>query len=152
MANINELSSTDTPSSSDLLPIWTQQNGDTRKISLANFLAWIYDSLTSFKKAVSVQRAEPSPDQNYVYFDAGPDDAWLIIRPTAGTGVYVTLPAVGTCADGQEVVISCARNEISTLVIQGNGATVSASVETSLPVGRFQRLRFDAQLLYWHVV
>lgn len=41
MPTINSLNAIDSPDGSDLLPIWSQQNGDTRKISVNNFKDYI---------------------------------------------------------------------------------------------------------------
>ncbi len=41
MPTINQLNSIDTPSGSDLLPLYSQSNGDARKLSLSNLLLWL---------------------------------------------------------------------------------------------------------------
>lgn len=64
MPTINSLNAIDSPDGSDLLPIWSQQNGDARKISVNNFKDYILagdadaggilgiSSLYSMRKAV----------------------------------------------------------------------------------------------------
>ena len=46
MTNINQLSSMDTLSGGDLLAVWAQNNGDTRKSSLTLLLTFMQDNLT----------------------------------------------------------------------------------------------------------
>lgn len=65
MPTINSLNAIDSPDGSDLLPIWSQQNGDARKISVNNFKDYILagdadaggilgiSSLYSMRKTVS---------------------------------------------------------------------------------------------------
>jgi hypothetical protein len=47
MATINQLTSVDTPSGSDLVPIYSSSNGDTRKLSLTNLAAWILNEINT---------------------------------------------------------------------------------------------------------
>lgn len=148
MPTINQLNSVDTPSGSDLLPIFSQQNGDARNISLSNFSTWL-KSQDGSPGAMRTQYAAPSlTGFTVVVADSG-NSVWLILTPTgafaAGT---IKLPSNTAALDGQEILVNTTQ-AVTALVVDGNGSTVTGA-PTTLAANAFFRLRYDAVMSTWY--
>lgn len=149
MADINQLSSTDTLSAGDLLPVWKTNNGDTRKTSMTTLQAYMQNNLTfpSVAAGVSqfvVQYASPVASGFTVTLPSNSNNQWLILSPTgafaAGT---ITFPPIASLADNQEIIITSTQ-AITALTISGNGATVIGAPATVAQNGSY---RFKYNLL-----
>lgn len=148
MPTINELNAIDQPSGSDLIPIFSQQNGDSRKISFSNFATWLA-SQSSDPGALVTQYAAPSATGFTATITDSSSSAWLILTPTAGFAAgTIKLPSKANAADRQEVLVNCTQ-AVTTLTIDGNGATVTGA-PTTLAANAFFRLRYDAVLATWY--
>lgn len=150
MPTINQLSSITTVSGSDLIPVYSQSNGDSRKISVTNLLAYFRSNLTA--PEFSTQYASPSATAFTIAVNDSSDNTFLVLAPLA---VYadgaITLPAVANCIDGQEVLV-CSSQVVTAFVVNGNGAVDVIGSPTALTAGGFFRLRFDATYSIWHRV
>lgn len=149
MADINQLSSTDTLSAGDLLPVWKTNNGDTRKAAMSVLQAYMQNNLTfpSVAAGVSqfvVQYASPVATGFTVTLPSNSNNQWLILSPTgafaAGT---ITFPPIASLADNQEIIITSTQ-AITALTISGNGATVIGAPATVAQNGSY---RFKYNLL-----
>lgn len=150
MADINQLSSASSLSLSDLLPVWSQTNGDTRKASLQTLLNLFSPLITASDDKVT-QYAAPSATGFSVSLTDNSDSKWLILTPAAGyADGTIVLPAVGNCVDRQEILVNCTQ-AVTALVVDGNGATVTGE-PTTLAANDFFRLRFDAVTDVWYRV
>lgn len=150
MPTINELNAIDQPSGSDLIPIFSQQNGDSRKISFSNFAKWLA-SQSSAPGALVTQYAAPSATGFTATITDNSNSAWLILTPTAGFAAgTIKLPSKANAADRQEVLVNCTQT-VTTLTIDGNGATVKGA-PTTLVANAFFRLRYDAVLATWYSI
>lgn len=150
MTTINQLTALDTPSGSDLLPIYSQTNGDARKISLTNLLAFFSGLVTANDDKVT-QYAAPTATGFSVTISNGSNSVWLVLTPLAGYAAgTLTLPAVANCVDRQEVLVNTTQ-AVTTLTVSGNGANVIGA-PTTLAANAFFRLRFDAVLDVWYRV
>ena len=150
MPTINQLNAIDTPSASDLLPIYSQSNGDARKISLANFATWL-QSLTTFTDNKLTQYAAPSATGFTAQVNDANESVWLILTPTAGFAAgTIKLPALANCIDRQEVLVNSTQ-AVTALTVNGNGATVTGA-PTTLAANGYFRLRFDAVTSTWYRV
>lgn len=148
MPTINQLNSIDTPSASDLLPLFSQENGDARKLSLANLLKWIQaQSITA--GGLRTQYVAPSVTAFTVTVTDDGNSTWLILTPTgafaAGT---IKLPSKESSLDGQEVVLNSTQ-AVTALTIDGNGSAVTGA-PTTLTANAFFRLRYDAVMSTWY--
>jgi hypothetical protein len=83
--------------------------------------------------------------------DTSGENVYLLLTPTgtlaAGT---ITLPALASAVDGQQVLVSCTQI-VTALTVAGNGATVNGA-PTTLAANGFFRLRFDGVNNSWYRV
>ncbi len=150
MPTINQLSAVDEVVSSDQVPIYSSENGDARKASMAVLLAFFKGQITANDDKLT-QYAAPSATGFTVAVNNDSLSVWLILTPVAGYAAgTLTLPAVANCVDRQEVLVNCTQ-AVTTLAIAGNGATVTGA-PTTLVANAYFRLRFDAVTKTWYRV
>lgn len=152
VTTIHELCSISSVASNDELPIYSQENGSTRKASVQVL-------------AVTVGELIKSPQITTVYtvilsgnnFTASPLPAvsggsvWLQITlsVTAPSGT-INLPGSADRADGQELLVTC-NQAVTTLTIAGFGASVLGA-PASLAANGFFKLRYDLISNCWYRV
>lgn len=156
MPTINQLNSIDTPSGSDLLPVYSQTNGDARKLSLSNLLLWLTTNTPTAtnnnQPQFATQYAAPSATGFTVQILDGSDNVWLILTPTAGFAAgTIKLPDASKCVDKQEVLVNCTQ-QVTTLTVGGNGAMAVTGEPLSLGADDLFRLRFDRATSSWYRV
>lgn len=150
MPEINQLSAVDSVQSGDQVPIYSSQNGDARKASMSTIKEFMNSDITAADDKLS-QYAAPSATGFSVQITDGSDSVWLILTPVAGyTDGEIVLPALINCVDKQEVLVNCTQ-AITTLVVDGNGATVTGE-PASMAANDFFRLRFDDVVNVWYRV
>jgi len=149
MAEINQLNTVATPSGSDLLALWSQADGATRKISFTNFLAWLNDQAITTQDNKVTQYSAPVTGATVTIGTTG--SIWLVLTP-AGTiaTLTLTLPLSTDVADKTELLVN-STNIVTTLTIAPNGATVVGG-PTTIAANGFFRLRFDTVLQTWYRV
>lgn len=150
MAAINQLNAADQLSGSDLLPLYSQANGDARKISLTNFLNWLESQQIATQDNKVTQYAAPLTASTVLLRD-DQNSVWLILTP-AGTIAALTLklPLVSNCVDRQEVLVNSTQI-VTALTIDANGSSVIGA-PTALTANGFFRLRWDAVMKTWYRV
>lgn len=150
MPTINQLSAVDAVVSSDQVPIYSSENGDARKASMAVLAAFVKTLITSVDDMIT-QYFAPSATAFTATVTDGSNSIWLVLTPTgafaAGT---IKLPAVANCVDRQEVLVNCTQ-AVTALTVNGNGATVTGA-PTTLAANGYFRLRFDAVTDTWYRV
>lgn len=150
MSTINQLSSVDAVVSSDQVPIYSSENGDARKASMATLLAFFAGQITSIDDKVT-QYSAPSATAFSVQINNGSSNIWLVLTPTAGFAAgTLVLPALANCVDRQEILVNCTQT-VTALTINGNGSTVTGA-PTTLAANAFFRLRFDDITNTWYRV
>jgi hypothetical protein len=151
MTDINQLSSTDTLTAGDLLPIWRSNNSDTRKTSLTALQAYMQSSLTFSAGQFVVQYAAPSATAFTVSLLANTNNQWLILTPlgayAAGT---ITFPLVSAVADNQEILIFSTQ-AVTTLTLSGNGATI-VGAPTGISQNGAIRFKYNSLATSWYVI
>lgn len=97
----------------------------------------------------TTQYAAPSSSGFSVSITPDADNVHLILTPTAGfaAGTIVLPPTPGP-ADKKEILVNCTQ-QITTLTIDGNGATVTGE-PTSMGADDFFRLKFDLPTSTWY--
>lgn len=131
----------------DNLPIYSAANGDARKLSLTNLLAWFRANFTS---AVFIKNIQTPGDGFNITMTQDGQHAWLLLRPTGAlaTGT-ILLPAPGVAADGQEVLITTTQ-PVTTFTVNGNGATALYGAPTVLSADDWFKLKYDSQTTSWY--
>ncbi len=148
MPTINQLSSVDTLSSSDQIPVYSSSNGDARKASLNALLTFIDGSFS--QSEFPVQFATPSATGFNVNVTDSGNNAWVIIQPAAGYAAgSITLPAVANCVDGQEIKVNCTQ-AVTTFTVNGNGATSVIGAPTTLAANGFFTMKYYSAYQAWY--
>lgn len=152
MPTINQLNTADQVSGSDLLPLFSQANGDSRKISFTNFLTWLNSqTITAQDNKVTQYSAPIAADTVQVDVNSTGGSIWLILTP-AGTLATLTLkmPLNTGVEDKTEVLVICTQI-ITALTMDANGGTI-VGAPTALTANQSFRLRFDTVLQTWYTV
>lgn len=134
---------------SDLIPLWSQRNGDTRKLSISNLLAFFQQQFAS--PLFSTQFAVPTTGFNLAVTDNG-NNAWVLLQPatTLATGA-ITLPLASGAADGQEVLLTTTQ-AITAFSVSANGASFVNGAPSTLAANGYFTLRFNRSLNSWYRV
>jgi len=150
MPTINQLSSVDTVSGSDLFPLFSQSNGDARKVSATNLSTFIQSNITSIDDKLT-QYSAPNATGFSVSVNNSSLNVWLVLTPAAGYAAgTIIMPAVANCVDKQELLVNSTQ-AITTLTVSANGSTLSGA-PTTLAANGFFRLRFDGVTHTWYRV
>lgn len=120
---------------------------NAQRISSDAVLSWIEGQLSG-TSLVSYYSA-PSSNAFNVEIPDTDDNYWLILTPTGGFAAgTITLPDVTDCVDQQTINVNCTQ-AVTTLTVDGNGATVTGEPAT-LAANAFFTLRFDAVTSTWY--
>ena len=150
---IRQLTSLDTLSLGDQIPIGSANNGDDRRAAMSLLLSFMQANLT-FSDAIGfeTQYSAPSAAGFTVAITDDSDSTHLILTPVAGYAAgTITLPALGKLVDKQEVLVNCTQ-AVTTLTIGANGATAVTGAPTTLAANDFFKLKYDAQTSTWYRV
>ena len=154
MAEINQLTAVDSVVGSDLLAIFANSNGDTRKAAMSVLLAYMQSNLSFSESGISytTEYAAPSATAFSVQITDDSTNTHLILTPVAGyADGTIVLPAVGNVIDKQEVLVNSTQ-AVTTLVVDGNGAVAVTGEPSGLAANDFFRLKYDATLQTWYRV
>lgn len=147
---ISRLNSVNQLIAGDQIPIGSQTSGDDRRIAASVLLAYIQANLAFPTAKPTTQYSSPSATAFNVQITDGSDDIHLILTPTAGfADGTITLPAVANCIDKQEVLVNCTQ-AVTTLVIDGNGATAVTGEPATLAANDFFKLKYDIISKTWY--
>ena len=105
MPTINQLSSVSSLSGGDLLPVYVPNNGDARKVSITQLLAYFQTSFAA--PTVATNLYVPATGFNQTVPTPVSEQQWMILQPagTLATGT-ITLPLNTGVADGTEVLVA----------------------------------------------
>jgi hypothetical protein len=149
MSAIDKLSKVTTLSGADLVALFSSSAGSDVAATLATLATYLQTLLTTGAGFIT-QYAAPSATGFSVTIAPVENggSVYLNLTPVAGYAAgTITLPAVATCQDGQEVLVS-STNSVTTLTIAANGSSVTGG-PTTLAAGAFFRLRFDGVFKTW---
>jgi hypothetical protein len=121
MSTINQLSSIDTVSSGDQLPVFSVSNGRTRSLSISSLLSYFQQTFASPTMAVNLY--VPSTGFSITVPTPVSQEQWILFQPVAtlATGT-ITLPLNTSTADGTSILFTSTQS-ILVLTVLGNGAT-----------------------------
>lgn len=149
MPTINQLSSTSSLASGDQIPVYDASDGDARKASLSTLLSFIEANFAN--PDLETQTFAPTGSGFTVTATASTSSIWMIVNPTgafaAGT---VQFPPDEDCFDGQ-VIVATTSQAITSLTVDGNGATVGGA-PTTLGTNGFAQFRYQASATKWWCV
>lgn len=150
MPTITQLSAADSLAAGDQFVVYSASNGNDRKISASNVRTFMQDGVTAADDKIT-QYAAPSATGFSVQITDGNDSVWLVLTPVAGYAAgTLVLPAVANAVHKQEILVNCTQ-AVTTLTINGNGATVTGAPST-LSANDFFRLRFESVTDTWYRV
>lgn len=150
-AAINNLG-TRTPTTASQFPFYDPSQGQDARCSLQDIAQALVPLLTT-SGAFITQYAAPNATGFNVQVQLPVNGAsiFLLLTPNAGYAAgTITLPAVATCIDGQELLVACMQL-VTALTVAGNGAPVNGA-PTTLAANGFFRLRFDGVFKAWYRV
>ena len=152
------ISRKDSISGGDLAVSWVQQSSDYYGVPWSAVLTYMQANLTFTTQgfgAYTTQYSAPSATGFSVTITDGADDntnIHLILTPTAGYAAgTIVLPAVASVVDKQEVLVNCTQ-QVTTLTVDGNGATAVTGEPASLGADDFFRLKYDLPTKTWYRV
>ena len=145
MTNINQLSTISTLQGGDLMPVWSTNNGDSRKASMTTLSTYMQSAL-SLPGALATQYSAPSSTGFSVTVSAG--DTWLLLTPT-GTLANGAIVLPTGAADKSIVSVNCTQIVTTLSVTSGNTVT---GAPTTLAANGFFTMRYDAATAAWYRV
>lgn len=148
---ISQLSALDTLVSGDNIAVGSTSYGDDRRAALTTLLAYMQSNLTFTSIEYDTQYAAPSATGQNIQVTDDNSNTHLIITPLAGyAAMTITLPTSTNAADKQDILINCTQN-VTTLTIDGNGASVVGE-PASITANDFFRLKYDLPGTTWYRV
>lgn len=150
MATINQLNVADQISGSDLIALYSQANGDARKLSLTNLMNWLASQSIATTDNKVTQYSAPLTGATVQVTDSS-SSAWLILTP-AGTiaALTIKLPLSTTAIDKQEILVNSTQI-VTALTIDANGGSVIGA-PSAFTANGFFTLRFDGVMDTWYRV
>lgn len=150
MPTINQLASLSQVSGGDQLPIYVPNNGDARKVSVSQLLAYFQQTFAS--PTVSTNLYVPASGFNITVPTPVSEQQWMLLQPAgllaAGT---ITLPLNTGVPDGTTVLITTTQ-EITSLTLALNGASAIFGGVTSLAAGTATVIRFYQPTNSWYQI
>ena len=148
MPQINQLSPVSQVSGANQIPIYDQNNGDARKMSVSALLQ--YFQATFAAPTLATNLFTPGTGFNVAVPTPVSQQQWMIIQPagTLATGT-VTLPLNTQTPDGTEVLITTTQ-QITAFTLALNGAAAGYGDPTTLAAEDFFRMRFYQSTNSWY--
>ena len=148
MPQINQLSSISQVSGANQIPVYDQNNGDARKMSVSALLQYFQTSFAS--PTVSTNLYTPGTGFNITVPTPVSEQQWMIIQPagTLATGT-VTLPLNTGVPDGTQVLITTTQ-EITAFTLALNGAAAGFAFPPSLAPGAGFTVRYYQATNSWY--
>lgn len=150
MATINQLSAVSTVSGGDQIPVYSNSNGDARRMSINALLDYFQSSFASPTMATNVYT--PGTGFNITVPTPVSEQQWMLLQPagTLTTGT-VTLPLNTSTPDGTEVLITSTQ-VITSFTLALNGASAANGAPTAFAANDNVRMRFVASTNSWYRV
>ena len=148
MPTINQLASISQVSGSAQIPVYDQNNGDARKMSVNTLLDYFQTSFAA--PTVATNLYTPGAGFNITVPTPVAEQQWMLIQPagTLATGT-VTLPLNTGVPDGTEVLITSTQT-ITAFTIALNGAAAIFGNVSTLPAGAAVRYRYYLATNSWY--
>lgn len=150
MPTINQLAGLSQVSGGDQLPIYVPNNGDARKVSVSQLLAYFQQTFAA--PTVSTNLYTPGTGFNVTVPTPVSEQQWMILQPagTLATGT-ITLPLNTGVPDGTQVLITSTQI-ITAFTIALNGAAAIFGTVTTLSAGAAVCYRYYQATNSWYNV
>ena len=150
MPTINQLAGLSQISGGDQLPIYVPNNGDARKVSVSQLLAYFQQVFAA--PTVSTNLYVPGNGFNVTVPTPVSEQQWMILQPasTLATGT-ITLPLNTGVPDGTQVLITSTQT-ITAFTIALNGAAAIFGTVTTLSAGAAVCYRYYQATNSWYNV
>jgi hypothetical protein len=150
MPTINQLAGLSQVSGGDQLPIYVPNNGDARKVSVSQLLAYFQQTFAA--PTVSTNLYTPGTGFNVTVPTPVSEQQWMLIQPagTLATGT-ITLPLNTGTPDGTQVLVTSTQI-ITTFTLALNGAAASFGAPVTLAANAFFTMRFYQATNSWYRV
>lgn len=148
MPQINQLSSISQVSGANQIPVYDQNNGDARKMSVSALLQ--YFQATFAAPTVATNLYVPGTGFNVTVPTPVSEQQWMILQPagTLATGT-ITLPLNTGVPDGTQVLITSTQT-ITAFTLALNGASAIFGNVTTLTAGAAVCYRFYQATNSWY--
>jgi len=148
MPQINQLALLTLVSSGDQIPVYSQQNGDARRLPISALLTFFQQQFAS--PTVSTNLYVPGTGFNIAVPTPVADQQWMILQPAGllATGT-ITLPLNTDTPDGTEILVTTTQ-QITAFTLALNGATAAYGAPTTLAADDFFRMRFYSATNSWY--
>lgn len=151
---MGKISTTDAISNGDLAVFWKQTDCDYRGVPLDVLLAYLNANLSLPNQDFTTQYASPNGSGFSVAISDGNipvvANVHLILTPVTGYAAgTIVLPATPGAVDKQEVLVNCTQ-AVTTLTVNGNGASAVIGAPTTLAANAFFRLKYDLLTKNWY--
>jgi hypothetical protein len=148
MPQIYQLPLLNVVSGGDQLPIFSPNQGDSRRVSINSLLDYFQKTFAS--PALATNIFTPGTGFNIAVPNPVAAQQWMLLRPvsTLASGT-VTLPLNSQTPDGTEVLITTTQ-QITAFTLALNGASQAFGVPSILVVGGPFRVRFVQATNSWH--
>jgi hypothetical protein len=148
MPQIYQLPLLNVVSGGDQLPVFSPNQGDSRRVSINSLLDYFQKTFASPTLATNI--FTPGTGFNIAVPNPVAAQQWMLLRPvsTLASGT-VTLPLNSQTPDGTEVLITTTQ-QITAFTLALNGASQAFGVPSILVVGGPFRVRFVQVTNSWH--
>ena len=148
MPTINQLAGLSQVSGGDLLPIYVQNNGDARKVSVTQLLTYFQTVFAA--PTVSTNLYTPGAGFNVTVPTPVSEQQWMLLQPagTLATGT-ITLPLNTGTPDGTQLLVTTTQI-ITAFTLALNGAAAAFGAPTTLAANAFFTMRFYQATNSWY--
>lgn len=148
MPTINQLAGLSQVSGGDLLPIYVPNNGDARKVSVTQLLAYFQTVFAA--PTVSTNLYTPGAGFNVTVPTPVSEQQWMLLQPagTLATGT-ITLPLNTGVPDGTQLLVTTTQI-ITAFTLALNGAAAAFGAPTTLAANAFFTMRFYQATNSWY--
>jgi len=148
MPTINQLAGLSQVSGGDLLPIYVPNNGDARKVSVSQLLAYFQTVFAA--PTVSTNLYTPGAGFNVTVPTPVSEQQWMLLQPagTLATGT-ITLPLNTGTPDGTQLLVTTTQI-IPAFTLALNGAAAAFGAPTTLAANAFFTMRFYQATNSWY--
>ena len=142
-----------TPSDGQVVPVYDPTLGDTRAWAISELITLLQTELVftdAGRLEPMMQYSAPSTSGFSVSITDDDKDIHLVLTPTGGFAAgTIVLPALLNLRDSQLLIVNCTQ-PITTLTIDGNGATAVTGAPTTLLANDYFTLKYDAITQTWY--